>query len=375
MAMASRVLILSDGVNVYSGYGALARAFASALRLIDPKIQVFNGSFQHVAAPVIDARTGIPIYAADNVVSMRRTIDMVAPDLIIHIRDLFAHTPRFYDKSYSLAEHRGRIRMIDYTMVQSDPMPFEAADAAVANFDLILVPTRWSQRRLAEAGVPLDMIDVVPPAIDWADIRVDPLPKSYFGLSPDRRTILSIGVATQARKNWPGLLRAFSLMRHEDAELFLYSSSGAYSLETFIAHLGIAGRVVMPQTIVATWGYAELPALFDIADLYMSMSTAEGINLPLIESLAHGTPCVATAHPNHLELMGDLCQFAETRKIMPSLWSFDYLPDPEDAARKADAILDMGPDERAALSERMRRRFEERYSVAALARALGRVLP
>jgi glycosyltransferase involved in cell wall biosynthesis len=73
--------------------------------------------------------------------------------------------------------------------------------------------------------------------------------------------------------------------------------------------------------------------------------------------------------------MGDLCQFAETRKIMPSLWSFDYLPDPEDAARRADAILDMDADGRAALSERMRRRFEERYSVAALARALGRVLP
>lgn len=368
-----KILILSDGVNVHSGYGALARAFARALTSLGHT--VVNGSFQHVAGPAADAKTGVMIYAADNVMSISRTVELVAPDLIIHIRDLFAHTPTFFDKSYSLREYRGRIKLMDYTMVQSDPMPFEAATAAVENFDLVLVPTEWSMRRLAEAGVPFDMMAVVPPAIDWMDIRVKNLPKSYFGLSQDRRAVYSIGVHNQARKNWAGLLKAFSLMKHDDAELFLHSADGAFHLESYIAHLGLSGRVVMPKSIIATWGRPELAAIYDVVDLYMSMSTAEGINLPLIESMAHGLPCVATGHPNHVELMGDLCLYPRTEQVMPSTWSFEYLPDPADAAQLADQVLDWDADARRRHAERAKARFAERHSTEALAKAIRRYLP
>ena len=107
----------------------------------------------------------------------------------------------------------------------------------------------------------------------------------------------------------------------------------------------------------------------------MWRSSAEGISLPLIESMAHGLPCVATGHPNHMELMGDLCVYPKTEQIMPSAWSFEYLPDPEDAARLADGVLDWDPDARRRHAERARRRFAERHSVEALARELKRYLP
>jgi len=367
-----KVAIMADDISVTSGYATLGRAFIRALQSLGYETSYL--SLQHGGAPVKDPETGVMVYSADNELSRSRSVSIVDPDIIIHIRDLFAHHPRFFNASYKLAQYRRQGRLvIGYTMVQSDPMPFETGDAANENYDRVAVPTDWSKRKLVQVGVPWDRIWVVRPGFDGGGV-VQGKSKEYFGLSEEKKTVLSIGVHDQMRKNWAGVLKAFSLLKHEDSELFLHTASGAFYIEGFVKHMGLKGRVVMPQQIIKTWGMDELPDLYQLSDCYLSMSMAEGINLPLLEALYHGCPVVCTAHPNHMELLGTLGVYVDTKKIAPSQWSFDYLPEPEDAAHKVDAILDWGDKERKEFAEKAKQYITKNFSTERIAEQLQKLI-
>jgi glycosyltransferase involved in cell wall biosynthesis len=366
---------MADDPTITSGYSTLGRAMIRALRVLGHDVSYI--SLQHFGSPVLyptPAEGTILVYSGDNDLSRKRSVEMIDPDVIIHIRDLFAHTTQFFNAPYSLQQFRksGRL-VIGYVMVQSDPMPFETADAANANFDRVAVSTEWSKKKLVQIGVPWDKIHVIKPGMDQVE-GGGGRGKEYFGLDPGKKTVLSIGVHDQMRKNWAGVLKAFSLLKKKDSELFLHTGNGAFYLENFIRHLDLRGRVVMPQQIIRTWGMDEVNDLYGISDCYLSMSTAEGINLPLLESLFHGLPVVCTAHPNHMELLGDIGIYVKTRKVLPSSWCFEYLPEPEDAAQKIDAVLDWGDKERKEFREKAKEYVMDNFSTESVADSVEKLI-
>ena len=121
------------------------------------------------------------------------------------------------------------------------------------------------------------------------------------------------------------------------------------SLEGRIARLGLGDSIALPGPS------ADPTPLLRSSDLFVLPSREEGMSLALLEAMALGVPCVASAIPGNLALMAE----GVHGRLAP--------PDaPEDLAR---AILAHRADPLApAMAEAARRRVVEGYSIGAVAR-------
>lgn len=117
--------------------------------------------------------------------------------------------------------------------------------------------------------------------------------------------ILSVGTI-QPRKNLTGLLEAYALLRADDgfrADLVIAGGKGWKSerLKDHIKSLGLEGRVHFT-------GYVDendLPALYNLAEVFVFPSFYEGFGLPLLEAMACGVPVVASNNSSIPEIAGD----------------------------------------------------------------------
>ncbi|MGQ9494393.1 MAG: glycosyltransferase family 4 protein [Anaerolineae bacterium] len=106
-------------------------------------------------------------------------------------------------------------------------------------------------------------------------------------------------------------------------------------LKTEVAALGVKGRVRMLESIPVD----DLPCLYRLADLFVSLSLNEGFGLALLEAMACGTPVLAARRGSIPEVVGEAGVLVD---------------DPMDARAVAINILQLLSDRRRL--EEMRRR-------------------
>jgi len=366
-----RIAIMSDLPTISTGYGKIAHYLAKYLMRLGVEVVFFG--LQQMGFPVyvkVDGRY-VEMYSCHGGAEpyLERCLREAEPDIVIHIRDAFAHTPDFFPTPYRVkpvCERRG-VKAILWTPVQSEPVPRQFAEACVNESHLTLVPTSWAKEQLVWTGVPFNHVEILPWGFDPEVYRpVDPRPdKTEFGFSEGAVAIASIGVNDQTRKNWPALLLAFQRVKRRlpEAELLLLTSSGAFHIPHFVDALGLRGSVILPKTYMKEWGVPEedLVKLYSCLDAYVSLSAAEGFNLPCLEAAACGARVVVSDHPNHREILGDYPQYVRTYRVLPGPWSVDGAADPDDAAEKIISALGSPPGDRA---------FLEKYRWDSIARRL-----
>ena len=339
-----KIAIMADLPVLSTGYGKIAYYFAKYLLRLGVDVVFFG--LQHMGFPVYVKVDGkyVEMYSCKGGAEpyLERCLREAKPDIVVHIRDAFAHTREFFPAPYHVKPvcQRYGVKSILWVPVQSEPLPKQYAQACVDESDLTLVPTEWGKEQLVWTGVPYNHLEVLPWGFDPEVYHpLDSKPdKTEFGFSENSVAIGSIGVNDQARKNWAGLLLAFQKVKKEipEAELFLMTGSGAFHLPHFIEALGVKGSVILPKHYMKEWGIPEdkLVRFYRCLDIYVSLSAAEGFNLPLLEAAVCGTRVVASDHPNHREVLGSYGYFVKSYRIWPSTWSFDGAADPDDAASK-----------------------------------------
>jgi len=122
------------------------------------------------------------------------------------------------------------------------------------------------------------------------------------------------------------------------------------------AKLGVADRLHLPGL------RDDSPALYPAFDVFCLPSYREGLPLALLEALAAGLPAAVTAVGGVPEVIGDRSPVALT--VAPG--------DVEGLAQGLTRLLD-DSDLRARLGAEARRRVEERFSRAQMARAVARL--
>jgi glycosyltransferase involved in cell wall biosynthesis len=226
----------------------------------------------------------------------------------------------------------------------------------LAAMSRVVIHVSESQAREAEAlGLaPPGRTAVIVNGVDAGRLRaLRPLSRAELGLEPG-----ALVAGTIARfdpvKGLDVLLDAFARLPAPDGRLLIVGDGPrARRLRTRTKELGIERRVVFGGFVPEA--ARCLPAL----DLYVSASRGEGLPLSVLEAMASGVPIVATRVPGHIDAVED----GVTGLLVP-------VDDPAALASAMAALL-ADPARRATLGAAGRRRVEECFTVARMARELA----
>ncbi len=168
--------------------------------------------------------------------------------------------------------------------------------------------------------------------------------------------ILSVGMM-EPRKNWQGLIQAYSLARarHHLPHLLVLAGPRGWLWESILEE-----RERSPfRNDVLFMGFVadeDLPALYSAADVFAFPSFYEGFGLPPLEAMACGTPVVVSNTASLPEVVGDA----------------GLQVPPQDVDALAEALAQLVLDE--PLRARLRQAALERAATFTWARAAERVL-
>ena len=178
---------------------------------------------------------------------------------------------------------------------------------SVHRADLILADSQSTKDDLVELlGVESDKIEVVYPGVEKRfhpiedQTLLEEVRNRYYLPS---RFILSLGTL-QPRKNFARLIEAYSLLvtHYPFLQLVIAGGKGWLYEEIFatVEQLGLEEKVIFPGFVAD----GDLPALYNLADLFVFPSLYEGFGLPPLEALACGRPVITSDASSLPEVTG-----------------------------------------------------------------------
>ena len=184
--------------------------------------------------------------------------------------------------------------------------------ASALKCDVIFVPSEATKRDLLSyEGFNFKNIVVTPLAADKVFAPAPPpeieCSRAKFGIPENREYFLSVSTL-EPRKNFPFLLRAFSkLIAHTDGRkpMLILTGKVGWGDDTQLEIMRLLEQ--MREHVIYT-GYvtdAELRALYSGALAFLMPSIYEGFGLPLLESMACGTPAISSNTSSMPEVVGD----------------------------------------------------------------------
>ena len=163
----------------------------------------------------------------------------------------------------------------------------------------VVVPSRATADDCVRAGIPADVVEVVPHGVRTAQVAPQDVAawRARHGLTRDY--VLWCGTI-EPRKDLPTLLAAYARAADDlDLDLVLVGPSGWGALPATPADL--QGRV----HVLGRLPRHELDTAYAGARLFCFPSVREGFGLPVLEAMAHGVPVVTTRATACAEVLGD----------------------------------------------------------------------
>ena len=164
--------------------------------------------------------------------------------------------------------------------------------------DRVIAVSAYLRREAEKLGIPADRVRVIRNGVD-AD-RFGPMDRAearrLCGLPVDRPVLLTVG-GLESHKGQHTVVDALpALLRHQPDLVYAMVGGSrvgdpfAEELEATVARLGLSDHV----RFVGPRPHAELRQWFGAADLFVLLTKSEGWPNVVLESLACGTPVVAT---------------------------------------------------------------------------------
>jgi glycosyltransferase involved in cell wall biosynthesis len=191
----------------------------------------------------------------------------------------------------------------DVTELPDYRIPRALIQRAIAGADALITVSAGLKRRLVELGAPDEKVTVLRNGIDTALFHPGPWPdtgdraamRARLGLTGP--TLISVG-GLIPRKRHHLAIDAMALL--PGATLLILGAGPEHAaLEARATQRGVADRV----RLLGPRPHAELPAYYAAADLSVLASSREGWANVLLESMACGTPVVASDIPGNPEVV------------------------------------------------------------------------
>ena len=185
----------------------------------------------------------------------------------------------------------------DVTELPDYAVPRAQIRRAIAGADALIAVSAGLKRRLVELGAPEEKITVLRNGIDTALFRPGPREEMRARLGLSGPVLISVG-GLIPRKRHHLAIDAMALL--PGATLLILGAGPEHAaLEARAAQRGVADRV----RLLGPRPHAELPAYYGAADLSILASSREGWANVLLESMACGTPVVASDIPGNPEVV------------------------------------------------------------------------
>ncbi|MEM4154984.1 MAG: glycosyltransferase family 4 protein [Candidatus Caldarchaeum sp.] len=345
-----RILLLSDGPQITTGYGIIARNFGKYLRR--KGFEVFFGSLQNLGEPLYIQVDGsyVPVYSCygGQQPYMEKALRETTPDIVIHVRDPVVLQAGYFSSPYRLKPVCSKYgaKTVHWAPIMGEPHP-DIVKALQEDSDLVLMPTEWSYNICLFSGLPANRMAMLRWGVDTEVYK--PLPpelmpsREEMGFTEGRFMIMSASVHDRIHKAHPILMKAVSiLLKKYDVELYLHTGSGAFHLQHYAEILGLKGRVIIPSIYLKDWGVpAEtMNKIYNVADVVVSASTLEGANMVICEGLACGKPIVASKLPVHVEMTQDRGLYSDIVAYMPETFHFTMVTTAEMIAAKIEQVIE-----------------------------------
>ncbi len=266
----------------------------------------------------------------------------------------------------------GRLR-IGYWAWELDVFP-DAWRAAAEHLDEIWTPSRFVRDAVAaKVAAPVHIVPhptpVAPPVSEETRLHA----RRCFALPEDRVLALCLFDFNSfaARKNPEGALAAFERAGAGPGTALIVKCHGGarHDARRFELLRRLRGRgdiFVIDRVLNAE----EMAALYDAADMLVSLHRSEGFGLTLAEAMARGLPVIATDHSGSTDILDETCGLpvpCELVPVPPGAYPYGEgarWAEPDiGAAAEMIARLASDPGLRERLGEAGRRRIAERFSL------------
>jgi len=296
-----RILIHGCFPN-FSGYAAHTRNFAVELNKFIP-VRVRNFAYQKDLSHLTQVQKNMVIYQpnGDMILGKPYDGDIMGDDHTLNII-LLEHNHFWYYQKYNGPT-------FGYCVWESTRMSDQFFNRLL-QLDGMFAPTEWQRTCMIDQGYPEDKIWVVPEGVDGSVF--------YPGKEhEDRFRFLMFG-RWDYRKAITENVRAF-LEADLDAELILsadnlFSIDGMNSTEERLKHYGLEDPRIKIVHFPPTEEYIKY---MKGGNVFLGISRAEGWGLPMIESIASGTPAIMSKHGGQLDYSKGIAHFVNTKEELP----------------------------------------------------------
>jgi glycosyltransferase involved in cell wall biosynthesis len=163
---------------------------------------------------------------------------------------------------------------------------------------VVLCPSEATRRDCERYGMDAERLRVVPWGVDAVPVTESDMSRVRDGYDIPGSFVLWVGTV-EPRKNLAGLIDAMERLGRDDVTLALVGPAGWHEdLVALLAdrHLPVRALGFVPA--------ADLHPLYAAASVFCYPSLLEGFGLPVLESMAQGTPVVTSAGTATEDVLG-----------------------------------------------------------------------
>jgi glycosyltransferase involved in cell wall biosynthesis len=253
--------------------------------------------------------------------------DFGLPPRLVELMDKPRHTEFEivfdYPPNYYKLLAKKRVGMLVY---ETTILPPHWRDAILEYLHLLVVPSRFCADIMVSAGIPEDMVEVVPYGIRPELFNRDVKPAE----PPTRKRFTFLCVAMpHKRKALDILLEAYctEFSAGDDVCLIIKSSYRAnkQKLRPWEMDVEPLLREFAPQTDAPEIVHmrepvpiGEMPGLYAACDCYVQPSRSEGFGLSILEAFACGKTAIVTGWSGHMDFCDDSNAYAVDYSLVPA---------------------------------------------------------
>lgn len=185
----------------------------------------------------------------------------------------------------------------DVTEFPDHAIPRRYIEGAIAGADALISVSAGLRDRLIELGAPPDKVTVLRNGIDTDLFHLVDRAAARAALGLVRPTLISVGGLIPRKRNH---LTIDAVRLLDNVDLIIVGEGPEHgALQAQIDRLGLSGRI----RLLGPRPHDELPLYYGAADAMVLASSREGWANVLLESMACGTPVVASRIPGNPEVV------------------------------------------------------------------------